>query len=416
MIVVFGSINLDLVARVARLPRPGETITGSVLRRAAGRQGRQSGARRASRGRRRRDGRRRRHRHVRRRRAGRTRRGAASTSRWVRTRRGADGRRADPRRRRRPERHHRRCRARMPRRTPAAGSGRGARQRAPRCCCSWKSPGRVCVPSRPAQSDAAHASSSTPRLRSALPAALLARPRRADRQCASKPRTLADALGLPRSAGGIRGRRASPLRLRGDRHARTTRRHRRGRGSIARGAGARRCKSSIRPAQAMLSPASLAAALDRGADWRRRHRRRCRRRLARLHRAGCASRRCQSCAAIRKLAADTRRSTLTRRQRYARPSSHRRRRRRKTAPLAHASRCRRHSNRHTAVAAATLSDSTPACIGIVTRWVACAASSAESPAPSLPMASAIRVARATPRTSDVPPAATVATTSPPVAR
>jgi len=28
MIVVFGSINLDLVARVARLPRPGETITG----------------------------------------------------------------------------------------------------------------------------------------------------------------------------------------------------------------------------------------------------------------------------------------------------------------------------------------------------------------------------------------------------
>ena len=28
MIVVFGSVNLDLVARVARLPRPGETITG----------------------------------------------------------------------------------------------------------------------------------------------------------------------------------------------------------------------------------------------------------------------------------------------------------------------------------------------------------------------------------------------------
>jgi ribokinase len=28
MIVVFGSINLDLVARVARLPRPGETLTG----------------------------------------------------------------------------------------------------------------------------------------------------------------------------------------------------------------------------------------------------------------------------------------------------------------------------------------------------------------------------------------------------
>jgi ribokinase len=29
MIVVFGSINLDLVARVARLPRPGETIAGA---------------------------------------------------------------------------------------------------------------------------------------------------------------------------------------------------------------------------------------------------------------------------------------------------------------------------------------------------------------------------------------------------
>jgi ribokinase len=29
MIIVFGSVNLDLVARVARLPQPGETITGS---------------------------------------------------------------------------------------------------------------------------------------------------------------------------------------------------------------------------------------------------------------------------------------------------------------------------------------------------------------------------------------------------
>jgi hypothetical protein len=31
MIVVFGSVNLDLVARVARLPLPGETITGSAF-------------------------------------------------------------------------------------------------------------------------------------------------------------------------------------------------------------------------------------------------------------------------------------------------------------------------------------------------------------------------------------------------
>jgi len=28
MIVVFGSINLDLVTRVDRFPAPGETITG----------------------------------------------------------------------------------------------------------------------------------------------------------------------------------------------------------------------------------------------------------------------------------------------------------------------------------------------------------------------------------------------------
>ena len=28
MIVVFGSINLDLVARTERLPQPGETIAG----------------------------------------------------------------------------------------------------------------------------------------------------------------------------------------------------------------------------------------------------------------------------------------------------------------------------------------------------------------------------------------------------
>jgi ribokinase len=31
MITVFGSVNLDLVARVERLPRPGETIAGRTF-------------------------------------------------------------------------------------------------------------------------------------------------------------------------------------------------------------------------------------------------------------------------------------------------------------------------------------------------------------------------------------------------
>lgn len=38
-ITVVGSINLDLVARVERLPRPGETVTGAVLERVAGGKG-----------------------------------------------------------------------------------------------------------------------------------------------------------------------------------------------------------------------------------------------------------------------------------------------------------------------------------------------------------------------------------------
>ena len=69
----------------------------------------------------------------------------------------------------------------------------------------------------------------------------------------------------------------------------------------------------------------------------------------------------------------------------------------------------------TAAAAAALSDSMPPCIGIVTRCVACAASAGDSPAPSLPIASAMRVPSGA-ANKDVPPAATVATTSPPVAR
>ena len=55
-------------------------------------------------------------------------------------------------------------------------------------------------------------------------------------------------------------------------------------------------------------------------------------------------------------------------------------------------RCRTHSNRHTAAAAAALSDSIPPGIGIVTRCVACATSAGASPAPSLPIATATRPA------------------------
>ena len=39
MITVIGSINLDLIARVERLPRPGETVTGSAFRTAPGGKG-----------------------------------------------------------------------------------------------------------------------------------------------------------------------------------------------------------------------------------------------------------------------------------------------------------------------------------------------------------------------------------------
>src|ERR1700704_5742399 len=38
-LTVVGSINLDLVARVARLPRPGETLTGSDFQRFPGGKG-----------------------------------------------------------------------------------------------------------------------------------------------------------------------------------------------------------------------------------------------------------------------------------------------------------------------------------------------------------------------------------------
>ena len=44
-ITVVGSVNLDLVARGERLPRPGETVTGGDVRARPGRQGREPGRR-----------------------------------------------------------------------------------------------------------------------------------------------------------------------------------------------------------------------------------------------------------------------------------------------------------------------------------------------------------------------------------
>ena len=44
MITVIGSINLDLIATVERLPSPGETVRGGGFTTAPGRQGRQPGA------------------------------------------------------------------------------------------------------------------------------------------------------------------------------------------------------------------------------------------------------------------------------------------------------------------------------------------------------------------------------------
>ena len=38
-ITVVGSVNLDLVARVERLPRPGETVTGATFERVPGGKG-----------------------------------------------------------------------------------------------------------------------------------------------------------------------------------------------------------------------------------------------------------------------------------------------------------------------------------------------------------------------------------------
>ncbi len=39
MVVVFGSINLDLIAQVARIPAPGETLAGTAFAMAPGGKG-----------------------------------------------------------------------------------------------------------------------------------------------------------------------------------------------------------------------------------------------------------------------------------------------------------------------------------------------------------------------------------------
>src|SRR6266567_2992415 len=74
-------------------------------------------------------------------------------------------------------------------------------------------------------------------------------------------------------------------------------------------------------------------------------------------------------------------------------------------------RCLTHSKRHTAAAAAALSDSNPPGIGMLAVTREAASTAAERPLPSLPMAIAIGPVRST-AYSGLPPAATAAATFP----
>ena len=121
-LTVVGSINLDLVARVERLPRPGETVGGGELARYPGRQGREPGGRGGAARRAGADGRRGRRRRARRRGA----RGPRGGRRRARAgARGGDRRRADLRRRRRARTRSWSCPARTAG-DAAGGRGRGA--------------------------------------------------------------------------------------------------------------------------------------------------------------------------------------------------------------------------------------------------------------------------------------------------
>ena len=189
VIVVFGSINLDLVARVGAIPRAGRDAARYVVRHRC----------QAARARTRRSPRVARARRSRmfgavgrdafaRGRARQPRRGAGSTSRGVRAW-SADRRRADQRRRERRERDHRGCRRQRARARDRRCATRRSRPATP-CSCSSRSRSPRSPRSRAARERAARASCSTPRRPRALPAD-------AARQCRLPGRQRARARAVP---------------------------------------------------------------------------------------------------------------------------------------------------------------------------------------------------------------------------
>ena len=176
MITVFGSVNLDLIGKVQRIPAPGETVPAAVLARAR-RQGRQPGAGGQARRRARSAGRRRRQGHH-----GRSGAGVAQ-GRRRRSQRGqaprcAAGRRHDLRRRAWRERH--RHAARRQRRDDPRRCRRGAwpcsaedvlvlQQEIPQAATDARP--------RPGAASTARSRSSTPRRSSTRPRRSPARPR-----------------------------------------------------------------------------------------------------------------------------------------------------------------------------------------------------------------------------------------------
>ena len=187
-IAVVGSINLDLVARCERLPRPGETLTGATFERVPGGKGANQALAAARLGASVATGRRGRGRPVRGRGAGAA-RGGRGRPRRRPAGGGADGRRADRGRRGRREPDRRRARGER-----AAEAGERPARRPTRCSASSRSRSRrsprppararfMCLNAAPARSFPTDCSTSRPARRQPLRAGggrAVRRPDRAD--------------------------------------------------------------------------------------------------------------------------------------------------------------------------------------------------------------------------------------------